>query len=168
MTTLHLIHGFVGVGKTTFAKKLEADDSKIRFTCDEWMITLFGTNPPKAYFEMYLDKIKQLIWRDAKKFLELGHDVILDFGFWRKIERDYYRKLGLDMGVEVKLYNLQCPEKERIKRVLARTSAMPPDAFIIDEHALQEFKRQFEPIEDESEESILINTFDERRVSPQT
>ena len=34
MATLHLIHGFVGAGKTTFSRTLEAEISAIRFTFD--------------------------------------------------------------------------------------------------------------------------------------
>ncbi|MCY7392641.1 MAG: ATP-binding protein, partial [Leptolyngbyaceae cyanobacterium CAN_BIN12] len=35
MTTLHLLHGFTGAGKTTFAKQLALEISAIRFTPDE-------------------------------------------------------------------------------------------------------------------------------------
>ena len=163
MAMLHLVHGFVGVGKTTFSKKLEVENHMVRFTCDEWMIALFGTNPSKVYFEKYLDKIKYLIWMEAKKFLVLGHDVILDFGFWKKTERDYYKKLALDMGIETKLYNLQCAEEVIIQRVLMRTSATLPDAFVIDENALREFKLLFEPIDIKTEDSILINNLKDDR-----
>lgn len=38
MPTVHMIHGFVGVGKTTFAKKLQQEVNAVRFSPDEWMI----------------------------------------------------------------------------------------------------------------------------------
>jgi hypothetical protein len=37
MSTAHLIHGFLGAWKTTFAKKLEAELGAVRFSQDEWM-----------------------------------------------------------------------------------------------------------------------------------
>lgn len=36
--TLHLIHGYLGAGKTTFARKLEIDTKALRFTLDEWIV----------------------------------------------------------------------------------------------------------------------------------
>jgi hypothetical protein len=50
------------------------------------------------------------------------------------------------MGVEIKLYNLYCSEEILIKRVFACTSAMPSDAFFINENAIQEFRLYYEPI----------------------
>lgn len=35
-----LIHGFLGAGKTTFAKRLEEEEKALRFTHDEWMSQL--------------------------------------------------------------------------------------------------------------------------------
>lgn len=159
MPTLHLIHGFVGAGKTTFSKKLETEKQRVRFTCDEWMIALFGSNPPKSYFDKYLPKIKSLIWSEAKRFLGLGQDVILDFGFWQKAEREHYKKLAFEMGVKVQLYNLKCPEDIMKARVLKRTNEMPPGTFFIDENALHEFKGHYEPIDPETEESIEIHNY---------
>ena len=41
MATLHLIHGFVGAGKTPLSKRLETKLNAIRFPPDEWMIALY-------------------------------------------------------------------------------------------------------------------------------
>jgi len=49
----HIIIGFIGSGKTTFAKKLEEETGAIRFTKDEWMVRVFGNTPPKDTFEEY-------------------------------------------------------------------------------------------------------------------
>jgi predicted kinase len=40
MPTAHLIHGFLGVGKTTLARQLEQKIPAIRFSHDEWMTRL--------------------------------------------------------------------------------------------------------------------------------
>lgn len=42
MATAHLIHGFLGVGKTTFARQLEERLPAIRFSHDEWMARRYG------------------------------------------------------------------------------------------------------------------------------
>lgn len=157
MATLHLIHGFVGVGKTTFAKKLESEsENTVRFTLDEWMIALFGQNPTKEEFVEFEPKIKVLIWKTVEQLLKNGTDIILDYGFWKRAERDDYKNLGKNLGIMVKLYNLQCDDDVIRERVEKRTQKMEHGALFIDENALDEFKQYFEPIV-EDEKATLIN-----------
>ena len=87
MATLHLIHGFAGAGKTTFARNLAVESSAIRFTHDEWMVKLYGHNPPENRFADYFDRISNLIWELTMQLLHLGQDVILDFGFWALLKK---------------------------------------------------------------------------------
>ena len=88
MAIAHLIHGFIGAGKTTYARQLEQQIPALRFSIDDWMIALYGKNPPAAQFETYHSKTACLIWDVAARTLELGQDVILDFGFWSRKSRD--------------------------------------------------------------------------------
>ena len=38
----YVICGFIGAGKTTFARKLEKETKAIRITKDEWIIKIIG------------------------------------------------------------------------------------------------------------------------------
>jgi predicted kinase len=49
MPTVHLIHGYLGTGKTTLAKQLAEEVNGVRFNSDEWMVRLHGEDPPDAY-----------------------------------------------------------------------------------------------------------------------
>lgn len=44
-STVYIICGFIGAGKTTLAKKLEAKTGAVRITKDEWSIRLIGHDP---------------------------------------------------------------------------------------------------------------------------
>lgn len=157
MTTLYMIHGFIGVGKTTFSKKLETRNNIIRFTSDEWIVRLFGHNPEVKQFQELEVKVKTLIWDIAKKILLMGCDVILDYGFWQKSERNYYKQLAAEMGVNVKLYNLICPEETIEKRVMDRNAKLQDGDLYIDKNALVQLRKRYQPIESD-EENIIINT----------
>ena len=77
MATAHLVHGFLGVGKTTFAKQLERSLPAIRFTHDEWLARFYGTDPPAHLFEGHSRAITEQIDLFWPRCLELGLPVLL-------------------------------------------------------------------------------------------
>ena len=120
MATAHLLFGFLGSGKTTLAKELEGCHRAIRFTPDEWMARLFGEDPPAAIFKEKEAAILDLLEPMWMRCLHLGVDVVLDYGFWSRAERDHVRKLVGSSGGQVLLYNVECPAEEAWRRVSAR------------------------------------------------
>jgi len=158
MPTIHMVHGFVGAGKTTFSRNLEKEIKAVRFSPDEWITDLYGDTHGDARLHEYEKRIKAVIWRIAESTLASGGDVILDFGFWKYAEREQVRQRAKNLKVIVKLYILQCPEDVMRARVLKRTAEMPDGALFIDENAFNEFKQYFEPVKTELEESLLIRT----------
>jgi predicted kinase len=157
MPTIHLIYGFLGAGKTTFAKSLEQETGSVRFSPDEWMVRLHGTNPPADRFPEQEERVAELIWDMAALFLKRGHDVIMDMGFWNRAHRDYAREFARENKAEVKLYALTCREDTMRRRVLERTRTLPDRALFIDENAFELFKDRFEPLGSD-EEHIAIDT----------
>ena len=156
MTTLHLLCGFIGAGKTTFAKSLERDHSAVLFSHDEWMVKQYGRNPPSEHFQTYYHRVEDLIWQFASRFLTLGQDVVLDHGFWRRADRDLAKRKAQEIGVQAKLYFLHCSEEVMRQRVLTRTE-MSQYSLYINERAFENLRAQFEaPMDDE--EYVSINT----------
>ena len=107
MTTAHLIHGFIGSGKTTFAKALaESESSCIRFTHDEWTHRLYGVSPPPEKFDELFQRIDTLIWDTALELLSKGCPVILDSGFWTTASRTTAREQLAREGHESVFYDI--------------------------------------------------------------
>jgi len=154
--TLYLIHGFVGVGKTTFSKSLEKETGAKRFTHDEWMIERHGDNPQGDFNALYAE-IEKEIWVLAEAALKQDQDVILDYGFWKRAEREKYKSRGESLGATVTLYNLICADNVSKDRVLKRTAAKENGALMIDENAITAFRAQFEPVAPD-EGAITIQT----------
>ena len=119
MAVTHLIHGFLGVGKTTYARRLERERSAVRFTHDEWMARLYGVDSPA---DLFADRAARVSGRRAALWTRcraLGMDVVLDEGFWSRARRDRLRALVPQLGGEVRLYRLWCPDdvaRDRIAR----------------------------------------------------
>lgn len=123
MPTAHLVFGYLGSGKTTLAKRLELQHGAVRFTPDEWMARLFGEDPPAGTFAdraaAILD-IMQPIW---VRCLSLGLDVVLDFGFWSRAERDRVRAVVDDIGATPRLWAVHCSDDEARRRIALRNEA---------------------------------------------
>jgi len=79
---IYLMHGFIGSGKTTRAREIENSARAIRFTPDEWMLRLYGENPPADRFREYLGNIFEIMESIWSQIAKLDGNVILDYGFW--------------------------------------------------------------------------------------
>ena len=152
----HLICGFIGSGKSTFARKLEKETRALRFTKDEWMVKVFGNNPSKDTFHEYDSKMTKLATDMALKCLTSGGSVIIDDGFWYRRQRDEMRQILKDMGVETKFYYLDTPADVMKERTLKRSKNPPKDSFYITEQEFNDYIKLFEPPEDD-EDVIVIN-----------
>ena len=146
MATLHLLFGPVGSGKTTFARKLERETHAVRFTHDEWMVHLYGANPPAAGFQDAAARVWDLIWMHAERVLQVGADVILDGGFWSRASRDAARRRTAAMGASCRLYAIECPRPVARQRVGERTARLPAGALVISDTTFDALNARVEPL----------------------
>ncbi len=141
MPTLFLMCGLPAAGKTTLAKQMEQGRLAIRLTPDEWMEALFQD----GYDEQRRLIIEGLLWEVAAQALQLGVNVVLDFGFWSRRERDDYRARAAAVGAQTEVHFLDVPLDELSRRVALRNAALPPYNFRIEEADLQLWATWFEP-----------------------
>lgn len=152
----HIIIGFIGSGKTTFARKLEKETEAIRFTKDEWIVRVFGNTPSKDKFEEYDHKMTSLAREMALKCLEAGTSVIIDEGFWEKEQRYEIREKVENVGAIPKFYYIEAPFEIMKARTLKRSENPPVDSFNIDEVSFNQYWKHFQP-PDKDEEFTLID-----------
>jgi len=149
--------GLPGSGKTTLARKFEAEYAALRLSVDEWHIRLFGSDvhddSDEADFAKHNARhaaIESLLWETAARVLVLGADVILDFGFWTRGERDALRAKAHDLGAGFKIHFADVSEELLLERIKARNAQRPPGTFHIPEIKLKEWMGLFEaPLPDE-------------------
>jgi predicted kinase len=144
--------GLPGSGKTTLARKLEAEYSALRLTVDEWHIRLFGSDVHDDSDEADFSKhnarhaaIELLLWETAARVMVLGVDVILDFGFWTRSERDELRAKAHDLGAGFQIHFADVSEELLLQRIKVRNAQLPSGTFHIPEIKLKEWMRLFEP-----------------------
>ncbi|WFU12736.1 ATP-binding protein (plasmid) [Rhizobium sp. CB3090] len=125
--------GLPGAGKTTIGKRLERECPALLLSPDVWMARVVGD----GYDADRRRAVQQLQLELADKVLRLGRDVVLEFGFFRRVERDVARTLASNAGAEAQLIFLDPPFEELVKRVEARNRDLPADTFSITQEHLE-------------------------------
>jgi predicted kinase len=138
---LHLICGLPGSGKTTLAIKLEQQLPALRLSPDVWMTRLSADGHDAKMRAI----IEGLQWDVAARALALGVDVILEFGFWSKRERENFRRRATALGAQTRIHYLDVSRDELVRRISIRNKAVPSDSFFIDIHDLDSWISAFEP-----------------------
>lgn len=143
--TAYLVHGYLGAGKTTFAKQLSERTGAVRYSPDELMVARHGHDPPERDFARYLDAVYAEINAEWPRTLEGGRDVVLDFGFWTRAWRDMARARASAVGAKTKLFWIRCPEETARERCRLRNRA-PGESLHIAENTFDVLKSRFEPL----------------------
>jgi predicted kinase len=151
---VYIICGFIGAGKTTFAKKLEEKTGAVRITKDEWLIHLIGNDPLIDRFEEYNDKFCELSRGVAFQLVEKGIDVIIDEGFWAKEQRVELRRRIDAIGAKEVLYYVEAPIETIRERVVGRNNNLTKDSFKISREMLDNYLKYWQP-PSEDEDYIL-------------
>ncbi len=150
MATLFITCGVTGAGKTTVAKRLEAEHAALRLTADEWLHELYRDEELVCINENgdlrvpHRPQVERLQWALALRALGLGMNVVLDWGLWTREERDRYRTEAQGLGIRVVLCVLAPSREELLRRLAARNADLPAGTFRIDEAQLDRALRWFE------------------------
>src|SRR5262245_33302669 len=120
MATVHLVCGFLGAGKTTFARRLAHEQHAVRFSIDEIYLQLLADGPTYTLDQQALDRLLAALHLLWPEIVRAGADVVLDFGFWRRALRDEVRALARSVGAETRLHVLRCPDDVALARCLRR------------------------------------------------
>lgn len=152
MATLHLMVGLPCAGKTTLARKLEYERSALRLTPDEWQLRLFGQDAEAPEHDARHSLIEAMLWEVASRALVLETNVILDFGFWAREEREDYRARARQLGASSEVHFLDVPEQELLRRLVRRNAQPASLSFYITEAMMKPWIGLFQkPTPDELE-----------------
>jgi predicted kinase len=141
---LYLICGLPGSGKTNFSKKLARKKRAIRFTLDEWVIGLYGSGYPAKQYPTYEKRCIKLIASVTEQLLDQGVNVILDFGFFKRKNRDRSLALAKKHKAVAKVYYLDVNDTVLKRRIIVRNKSRKMVKHIISISLLKKFIEEFE------------------------
>lgn len=138
--TLFLTVGLPATGKTTAARRLETEHGALRLTKDEWMKALYGAENPEAASDVIEGRLVQI----GLRALELGCDVVIDFGLWGRDERSALRQATADRGAQAVVLAFSATRDEQLLRHAQRLAAEPGSTWPITEQELDAWARSYQ------------------------
>ncbi|HEY1926010.1 MAG TPA: ATP-binding protein [Caulobacteraceae bacterium] len=138
--TLFVICGLPGSGKTMLARRLEAEHDALRLTPDEWMSRIVGD----GWDHKRREAVEAVMTELAVRALQLGCSVVLDFGCWRRVERDQLRDLARSVGARPQTHYCTAPLEELQRRLSERNRSLPEHTFVVTPEQVAEMYPHFE------------------------
>jgi predicted kinase len=132
--------GASGTGKTTAARRVESEEKALRLTKDERVKALYGhENPPSAQ-----DVIEGRLIEIALRALELGNNVVIDYGLWRRDERSALRQAAADRGAMVVMRYFELTPAEQRRRLAQRRTEAPHTSWPMPDEELTAWAAAFD------------------------
>lgn len=159
MPKVLIMCGKICSGKSTYAEKLKLENKAVILSVDELTLALFE-NQAGEKLDFYVEKLKEYFLKKSLDIVEAGADVILDWGFWTKKERDYAREFYDSRNISYQFYYMNVGIDEWKKRILKRNQEIKREqleAYPIDKGLLFKVEKMFEePDRKELKDMIII------------
>lgn len=139
--TLFLTVGLPCAGKTVAARRIETERRALRLTKDEWVKALHAQ---RGYPEVVSDVIEGRLIEIGLRALELGTDVVIDFGLWARDERSALRRAAADRGATVEMHYLEVTPAEQRRRLDQRLAEAPHTTWPMSDEELTEWAATIE------------------------
>lgn len=133
--TLFLTVGLPCTGKTTAARRIEVEREALRLTKDEWVKALYGPENPTSAGDVIEGRLIQI----GLRALELGNNVVIDYGLWSRDERSALRRAAADRGAAVELQYFELIPAEQRKRLDQRQADAPDTTWPMSDEELAEW-----------------------------
>ena len=97
------ICGKICSGKSYYANELKECEKAVILSCDELTNILFDNNLGEKHDEM-TKRIREYLLTKTVDIISTNTNVILDWGFWSKKDRDYVKEYFRSKGIECEMH----------------------------------------------------------------
>lgn len=123
MGIVALICGKICYGKTTYAKALASEKNAVILSVDEATYDLLQ-NEQGEFFNVFVRRTQLYLMKKAAEIARAGADVILDWGFWTKADRQEISDYLRSRGIGFEWHYLDIPDSVWQARIEARNAAV--------------------------------------------
>ena len=146
MANVYILCGKICSGKSTYSQQLRKDKKAVILSVDDITLTLLGQNGGDT-LDVYVEKLEQYFFQKSVEIVETGINVVLDWGFWTKTERDFAKQFYGSRGIEYEFHYISINDEEWYRRLEKRNKDVlekKSDAYYVDEGLAEKFKSIFE------------------------
>ena len=146
MAKVYMMCGRLCSGKSTHARRIRDEKHAVILSVDEITLALFGQDAGDKLDE-YVARTEEYLFRKSVEIAEMGIDVVLDWGFWTKKERDHARAFYRAHGIECELHYIHITDEEWEARLRKRNRDVierKTDAYYVDQGLAEKFRAIFE------------------------
>ena len=146
MAKVYILCGKICSGKSTYSQKLRKSQKAVILSVDDITLTLLGQNGGDT-LDVYVEKLEQYFFQKSVEIIETGINVILDWGFWTKAERDFAKEFYNCRGIGYEFHYISISDGEWYRRLDRRNNDVlekKSDAYYVDEGLAEKFKSIFE------------------------
>lgn len=147
MAKVILICGKICSGKTYYCNNLIKENNAIILSSDELISDLFHPNE-NDYHDMIVKRVHNFLTKKAIEIIKAGTNVILDWGFWTKQNREEVTKLFASENIYVEWYFIDVSDEHWKRNINLRNKAVEAGKthdYYIDEGLLNKVNSLFEP-----------------------
>lgn len=152
MANVILICGKICSGKSTYAERLRTENNAAVLSVDEIMLGIFGQYVGEKHDE-YCENLQKYLFNKSLELIEVGVNVILDWGFWQKDEREFAKEFYKSRNIDCEFHYIDVSDevwKQRIEKRNSSISDVDLNAYFVDDNLARKFGAIFEcPGEDE-------------------
>lgn len=166
MARVILICGKICSGKTTYAHELCRQHQAVLLSCDEITLALFDQNQEigNKYYE-YLRKLETYLYQKSVELVQNGINVVLDWGFWQKKQRDYAKSFYKSLEIQYEFHYISVSDEIWQARIAQRNAVFmgcqscgTAPAYYVDDALAAKSQAMFEvPVKTEMDLIITCN-----------
>ncbi len=141
-----LIIGKICSGKTTLARRLAREKHALLLSADELMTELFHHNEGE-HFDLLSSGTKRYLHKKTLELARLGVDVILDWGFWTRSEREEVTRFYRESSVEFEWIYVDTPRERWLANIALRNELVgrgESEDYYVDAGLLAKLESRFE------------------------
>ncbi|MDO5557152.1 MAG: ATP-binding protein [Clostridia bacterium] len=146
MAKVILICGKICSGKTFYSNKLKINNNAVILSSDELISDLFHPNE-NDYHEQIINKVHQYLFKKTIEIVNNGENVILDWGFWTKKNREDVSKLFNSKGVKFEWHYIDVSDEKwqrNIENRNGRVLSGDTNDYYVDDGLLKKVINKFE------------------------
>lgn len=153
MSKIIAICGKICCGKSYYAKQIKEKENAVVLSTDEATYDLINNEQGELY-DVFAERVNKYLMKKAVEIVKAGCNVILDWGFWTKAERQETTKYFNQFGIDVEWHYVDI-EQSRWKQLIEERNNKIKNGnggsnFYVDEGLMEKLLSKFEePTRDE-------------------